>query len=278
MQDYHLHPNYSIDAEGSVDEFCQAALSKDLTEICFTTHLDSDPEGDDMYVMVKGQRTHIHSSGWLENYSSTIRELDDEYKAHGLRVRLGIEVDCYPGVLENLPEDFHRTDFDIVLGSVHLIDHKPISVKEQAEEIFRKYGIEEVVRKYFTSMIEILDSGIIDILAHLDLYRRFGEVLYGQEIHNLWRPHFDELTSKMKGNSVGFEINTSSWRKGLTEPMPTKEIILAFAEQGIERVIVGSDAHRPSDVGAGIKKAIDLLRECGYTDPVIYERRQALLV
>jgi histidinol-phosphatase (PHP family) len=276
LQDYHLHPNFSIDAEGSVDEFCQVALAKGLSEICFTTHLDSDPEGEDMYIIVRGKKTHIHSHGWLENYEAAVRTADDEYRDKGLRVRLGIEVDCYPCVLENLPEEFHKTDFDLVLGSVHLIDHKPISVKDQAEEIFKKHGIEEVVRMYYNIMIDVVGSGIIDVLAHLDLYRRYGEVLYSEKIHDLWKPHIDVLTSKMKSNDIGFEINTSSWRKGLTEPMPERAIIEALADRGIERVIVGSDAHTPSDVGAGIKEAIALLNERGYSGPVCYERRKVV--
>jgi histidinol-phosphatase (PHP family) len=39
MFDYHIHPNYSIDAEGEVEDFCKAALNAGLKEIAFTESL-----------------------------------------------------------------------------------------------------------------------------------------------------------------------------------------------------------------------------------------------
>ena len=41
--DYHVHPDYSLDATGTIDEYCDRALELGLKQICFTTHYDSDP-------------------------------------------------------------------------------------------------------------------------------------------------------------------------------------------------------------------------------------------
>ena len=43
LPDYHVHPDFSFDAKGTIDEFCETAIKKGLTEICFTTHYDTDP-------------------------------------------------------------------------------------------------------------------------------------------------------------------------------------------------------------------------------------------
>jgi len=43
LVDYHVHPDYSLDATGSVQEHCRRAVELGLAEICFTTHFDADP-------------------------------------------------------------------------------------------------------------------------------------------------------------------------------------------------------------------------------------------
>ena len=278
MFDYHIHPNYSIDAEGEVEEFCKAALDVGLKEIAFTTHLDTDRVAEDCYVNVKGKRVDIASSVWFEDYESTIRDAGDLYKDQGLQVLLGVEVDCFPGVQEALPERFFSTDFDIIIGSVHLIDHIAISANGRAEEAFGKYSMEELGEKYYSILLDSIDLDIFDVLAHIDLYRRYGEVFYGEAIHNLWKPHLKELSKKMLSKSVGFEVNTSSLRRGMQQPMPEARIIHALREEGINTVTVGSDAHTPHDIGKGIRTALDMIQEAGFEGPSIYRKRKSKIV
>lgn len=281
MFDYHVHPNYSIDAEGSIEEFCEMALERGLEEIAFTTHLDTDNAGDDCFVNVKGKRVDTRSSVWLEDYEASIKLADDEYKERGLRVRLGVEVDYIQNIDGSLPERFHSTDFDIILGSVHLIDHIAISAKGRAENAFKKYSMEELGNKYYTQIMEAVESDLFDILAHIDLYRRYGQAFYGDGIREIWKPHIDELVNKMKRYNVGFEVNTSPLRKGQSQPMPDVNIINALKDRGVSIVTTGSDAHRPQDIGAGIERAIQLLRESGFSSISQFEKgtahKQAIL-
>jgi histidinol-phosphatase (PHP family) len=275
MMDYHIHPPYSADAEGSMEEFCNAALEKGLREICFTTHLDSDPIRDDSYVMVRGERVNVHDPSWFEDYENHIRGLGDEYAPRGLNVRLGVEVDLYQGVIEELPNAFHSTEFDLVIGSVHLIEHQAISLKEEAYSIFKKYGLEQVGNIYFELIKDMLETGLFDIIGHLDIYRRYGEAYFGPEIHSLWKPHVDDLCGRMKANGVGYEINTSSLRRGLAEPMPEREIVEAMHERGIKAVTIGSDAHHPSEVGGRITNALELLRSNGINELAVFSKRKS---
>ena len=273
MFDYHIHPNYSIDAEGEIEEFCRAALNVGLKEIAFTTHLDTDRVADDCYVNVKGKKVDVSSSEWFEDYESTIRSAGDQFSDSGLQILLGVEVDCVPNVETVLPEKFFSTDFDIILGSVHLIDHIAISAGDRAEEVLRKYSMEELGERYFSIMLDSLDLGIFDILAHIDLYRRYGESFYGDAIHDLWKPHLKKLTSKMKRRRIGFEINTSSLRRGMNQPMPEERIVHALKLEGVETVTVGSDAHTPNEVGKGIEEALDIIRRTGFQGPSIFRKR-----
>lgn len=274
MIDYHVHPDYSIDAQGTLEEFCEAALKFGLQEIAFTTHLDTDPFSHDWYVMVEGEKLDIRTDPWLEHYESSIRSMDDEYRKQGLAVKLGVELDVYPSVIENLPKQFFDTEFDLIIGSVHMMDHKAISLQDDALDVFRKYSVEEIGEKYFSILLESIESSLVDILGHLDLYRRFGESFYGEPIHTLWKPHIDELVLKMKKHQVGFEINTSSWRNGQEEPLPSNEFIRALIERGITTITTGSDAHRPEDIGFGIDRVMQLLSNYGIQDSVSFTRRK----
>jgi histidinol-phosphatase (PHP family) len=276
MFDYHIHPNYSIDAEGSVAEFCQSALKKGLKEIAFTTHLDTDTTTDDCYVLVQGERIDTLEGGWLEDYEATIRSAEDKYKEVGLKVLLGVEVDYIPNVESILPEQFYSTDFDIILGSAHLIDHIAISAGERASEAFRNYTLEELGERYYALLQDAIETRLFDIMAHLDLYRRFGQVFYGDEVRELWKPHLDNLVASMRRYNVGFEINTSPLRRGQNQPMPDENIVKALKESGIPFVTVGSDAHTPADVGSGIQQAIDLMKRIGYSYISCFEQRKVI--
>ena len=278
MFDYHIHPNYSIDAEGEVEDFCKAALKAGLKEIAFTTHLDTDRVAEDCFVNVKGKRVDIASSVWFEDYESTIRAAGVQYKDRGLQVLLGVEVDCFPGVLEALPEGFFSTEFDFIIGSVHLIDHIAISANGRAEEAFRKYSLDELGKKYYSILLDSIDLEIFDVLAHIDLYRRYGEGFYGDAIHDLWKPHLKELSKKMRSKRVGFEVNTSSLRRGMQQPMPEERIIRALNDEGIKTVTVGSDAHMPSDIGKGIEVALEMIRNSGFAGPSSYRKRKSTVV
>lgn len=276
--DLHVHPDYSIDAKGSVEDFCLKAVEMGLRGICFTTHLDTDPDYDDAYVVVNGKRLSVFDGRWLENYESEVRTAGDSFRDRGLQVRLGVEVDYYPGALEVLPDQFHETEFDLVMGSVHLVDHMQMSTEKDALTTFRKLSLEELGERYYGLLTQCVETGFFDLLGHLDIYRRYGERFYGNEIHSLWSSHLKGLTAKMKAHAVGFEVNTSSWRKGMQEPMPESSLIRALRKSGITTVTVGSDAHNPADVGADVDRALDLIRNCGFDAPFDFLKRRPVMM
>ena len=59
------------------------------------------------------------------------------------------------------------------------------------------------------------------------------------------------------------------------EPMPEGVIVKAMNERGIDAVIVGSDAHQPSEVGGEIAAALDILRSNGINELTTFSRRRS---
>jgi len=278
MIDYHVHPSYSIDAHGTLDEFCRTAMERGIRDIGFATHLDTDVESGDAYVNLNGRRVDSRSEEWLEDYRLSVKQANERYHSQGLAVKLGLELDYYPGVDQMLPKGLNRSDFDFLIGSVHLIDHKAISLKEQARQLFDSHSAEGLVDLYFGLLLECVKSGMCDVVGHIDIYRRFGEEICGGRIHDLWKPHIDELATTMKRFHVAFEVNTSSWRKGLTEPMPEESLTRALLERGVRSATIGSDAHVPADVGAGTDRALLMLKSLGLKTITTYRLRHAIQV
>jgi histidinol-phosphatase (PHP family) len=260
-----------------VDQFCAAALSANLREIGFATHLDTDTAAGDAYVVVNGRRVESASDGWLWDYESTVRAAGDRF-AGDLKVRLGVELDYYPGVEQELPDDFRDTGFDFVIGSVHLINHKALSVRGQANALFARYSPEMLADVYYGVLMQCVESGLCDILGHVDIYRRYGEQRWRKHVHETWRDHVAQLSQAMIRRNIGFEVNTSSWRKGLAEPMPESPLARALIQAGVSSVTVGSDAHRPEDVGSGVGRAISMLKAMGVDALTTYEHRHPVRV
>jgi histidinol-phosphatase (PHP family) len=65
-------------------------------------------------------------------------------------------------------------------------------------------------------------------------------------------------------NGIGLEVNTSGLRQGLGATIPAFRQIRLYRELGGEIITVGSDAHYPKDVGAGIADGYKLLREAAF--------------
>ncbi|MBI5266295.1 MAG: PHP domain-containing protein, partial [candidate division Zixibacteria bacterium] len=98
VSDFHVHCDYSIDAVGTIEDYCRAALRRRLAEICFTTHFDANPRSADHanYVRVNGEKLPTTVEN-LAPYVDHVLRAADEYYPYGLSVKLGVEFGWYDG-------------------------------------------------------------------------------------------------------------------------------------------------------------------------------------
>ena len=68
-------------------------------------------------------------------------------------------------------------------------------------------------------------------------------------------------------------INTGGLDKGLREQHPCTEFLRRYKKRGGEIITVGSDAHRPADIGRHFDRAADVLKECGFDYYCTFEKR-----
>ncbi len=260
--DYHIHPHYSKDASGSVEQYCERAVEIGLTEICFTPHLDIDPERAEIDDWVKvGGRIVSMRSDWLSYYLAEVEELKEQYERKGLSLRAGIEIDYAPRIEDELRRIVSDHPFHYVLGAVHCLDHIAISARAESQSYFRGKTMDEVLTAYFVAMKQAVGSGLFDCIAHFDGYRKYGLHHFGSQILSPKRDLVEPVLQLMADNGVGLEINTSAFRHGQEEPYPGRAILTWAKEIGVRVPCCGSDCHSVDDLGEGLEAAHQILKE-----------------
>ncbi|MEW6049448.1 MAG: histidinol-phosphatase [Candidatus Zixiibacteriota bacterium] len=261
LADMHCHCDYSIDAVGTIDEYCNAALERGLAEICFTTHYDSNPnaEGDANHILIGGKRKPATIDN-LAPYVENVQRAREEYYPLGLAVKLGLEFGWYPNCEKEVEKLKNCYPFEYVLCGVHEIDNVCFCCVKEYERCFARFSVEQMAERYFGDVITAARSGLFDTIAHLEYYRKYGVQYYGQqEIANAWRPHAAELAQALQESGTGLEVNTAALRKGLNGYYPQVNLVNALRRIGVEVQHLGSDAHTPEDVGYDFDAAASLI-------------------
>jgi len=262
LADYHVHPDFSIDAEGSLDEFCMAAVKAGLAEVCFTTHYDTDPNiPEDVRSMRIGGKLQPVSDKTVAAYLEAVGEANEKYFPIGLQVNAGIEVGWYSGCEEEIAALFAKFPFTYKLVGLHDLDDDCFCYHKTANDCFSKHTLDQFADRYFGYIKEAAQSGLFDSIAHLDVYRRFGLAYYGDEILEIHRGRIEPIFEIMSANETGFEINTSGFRHGLDQFYPTMEIVNLARSMGVRIAAIGSDAHKPEDVGGNLESAAQIAYE-----------------
>lgn len=258
--DWHVHPDYSLDATGTIDQYCRRALELGLKEICFTTHYDTDPfrKDEDPYIKIEGKIVPLNEEN-VKSYIADARRASNKFAPLGLSVKVGLEADYAPHIEEQLRLNLASFELDYLLGAVHCLDHIAISASNEAERYFKKKSMEETVEAYYEVLKRAVESNLFDAMAHLDIYKKYGLGFYGEDILILHRGLVEPVLELMVKNDVGMEVNTGVLRKGHREFCPGAEILQLALEMGVRIVAFGSDAHKVEDLGKGIKEAYQIV-------------------
>jgi histidinol-phosphatase (PHP family) len=272
--DYHVHPNFSHDAEGSVEEFCARAVEADLAEICFTTHYEPDPERSHIERVIVDGRAQPVNSDWPDAYFAAIRAAAAKYP--DLVVLAGVEVGYDPGLEGTISDFLGRHQFDFVLGAVHCLDSICLTARDEVDRFkteFVPQGPERVAERYFHSVRAAAGSQLFDCLAHLDIYRKYIQPLFDSRFAQTADALLPSVLEFVAESGTGLEVNASALRRGNAEPYPAAHVLRLARDAGVRVFTIGSDAHRPDDLGDGLDKAVEMLGELGI-EPARFRRRK----
>jgi len=241
LMDCHIHSNHSLDGRDTMEAMCQQAIRKGLGGICFTEHLYLERE-DESYGFFDYER-------YMADLETTRRRFGDR-----LLIWSGIEISYQPYLEAEITAFLEDKTFDLVIGSVHYVDGEfvfgPLTDGRSAEEA---YG------RYFEMVYQAAQTGLFNVLGHLDVLKRSGVRRYGPFIYEPYAGQIEAILKAIIDTGTALEVNTSGLRQAPREPYPGLEVLQRYRELGGKLLTVGSDAHRASDVGRGIRETIECL-------------------
>lgn len=260
LVDYHVHSDYSIDAAGTIAEFCDRALKLGLREICFTQHYDLEPLER---AQLNGRLVPMDSD-WLDYYFDDVEKARDAYKGTGLKIKFGVEVGCSHRYLKEIEKTLKQYSFDYVIGSIHYLDETRISEPTETWLRFRGLSARDVCRRYYLEMERVVKTGLFDAIGHFDIYKKYGARYFGEDIFRGYEGLVESIFDYMASNSIGLEINTQCFRKGLSEPSPSGEIFKIAKERGVRVITLGSDCHSVAQLAMDLDKAVQIVENAGF--------------
>jgi histidinol-phosphatase (PHP family) len=251
FSDYHTHPQgHRVQryTQELLQPWADSSRRVGLKDIAFTDH--------DRY----------HSGIDLDQVNR-LRELNPD-----LEIRAGIELDNdpvhSPAGRKWIEKNWDKLDF--VLGSVHFLkrpDQMFDSVPDGAAQ-FDDRNIDELYADYFRRVRELIATGLVDSLAHLDLIKIHGH-----------RPTADigvlvnETLKFIRERDLAIELSTAGWRKPVNELYPGDSIIELAMEKGIP-FTTASDAHSHVQIGENFGNLAHKMTEMGIRNVSIFEKHK----
>jgi len=246
--DYHIHTAWCGHASGTMEEYVVRAIEVGLPEMGFSEHLPQPVPIED-----KVAPTADEMEEFLDEFARVRKAF-----AGRMTIRLGGEADYTPGSAKEIKRMKRDYRLEYLIGSVHFLggwafDHPAY------RDGFAARSVDGAYRQYFEMVREAAETGLFDVIGHLDLPKKFGH-RPDTSVVKLAADAIDAMAS----NGVGFEINTAGKDKPVGEFYPSKDLVIACREAGL-RLTFGSDSHAPEQVGRYFREASELARACGYT-------------
>jgi len=256
IADYHIHTRLCRHAEGEPREYVERAIELGMTEMGFADHLP---------FLGGWQPRHDLADDWamgldeLDDYVSLVRGLAREY-ARDVRILLGIEADFIPETIDDTAAVLGEYPFEYVIGSVHIVGDRFGFDHPEMESRLAAYGLDRLYLESLDLARQAAESGLFDIAGHLDHAKKF-----------VGRPDDDDAVAAaasaalraVAAADMAVELNTGGLRKKAAEAFPGPALLAEAGALGIP-LVLGSDAHRPGDVGHAFASAVESAREAGY--------------
>lgn len=265
LYDQHLHSRHSFDSKAEPVGNVEAAIGKGLAGLTFTEHFD------------------VHPDDWEsctyddESYGETIRTLRARFGS-SIFIGKGVEICFQPERMDFVLDFLAHHEFDLVILSVHYLGQSAVHRRSSWVGV----GVEEGTRSYLQTVLEAVRfcehlhqsaPRVFDVLGHLDLVKRYTHRFFEQNIVAAYAELLDEILDACLAADMVPEINTSTLRQGLDEPMPGSSTLERYAELGGTCVSLGSDAHVSGDIGAGFDHALGLMDRAGITRLAVHRER-----
>ena len=248
--DSHMHTKFSADSEMLAADAINKAASLNLG-IVFTEHFDYGVEAN-------GKEFTFEPSAYMNEYKNF----------RGEKVRLGVEVGLRKSARAMNENFIAQADFDLVIGSIHLVDDLDIYYPE----FYSDKDKTTAYKKYFQQMAAEATVADYDVLGHIDYICRAAPYDNPEIDYATFTAEIDEILKIVVDRRKVLELNTRRFDKirAIEELVP---VYKKYRELGGRYVTIGSDAHRVATIGNYFDRALEFIRELNLTPVTFYERK-----
>ncbi len=257
LADYHTHTPLCRHAEGSPEEYIEAALALELEEYGISDHAPQTPEPFDDWRMLESELPQYFE--WIER--ARVRAGDE------LTVRAGLECDWFPDCHEWINQLGRCYEWDYLIGSIHYLGDQWDFDNPKWLSRWAETNIDEVWTAYWEEYARMARSGMFEILGHPDLIKKFAYTPEGD-----LRRFYDPVIESIVAGGSAIELNTAGFHKPCAEQYPSAEFLKLAAKASIP-ITLSSDAHAPGEVARDFEKGLRLIEEAGFTKLCRFKKR-----
>jgi len=168
LVDYHNHTTFCNHAIGPMSYYVAEAERQGLDEFGFSEHGPwmMGTEDHSLCPSREGWDLYCREVGRLQ------RQLESQQSA--MHLRLGMELDYTPGTETKAAEFLKSYPLDYVIGSVHFVTNgrRP----DGSLTLARARNMRNLYEPYFNEVRKMVRTGLVDIVGHIDLPKREGDV------------------------------------------------------------------------------------------------------
>lgn len=253
--DYHTHTAFSDDCDVPMDEMIEEAIRCGITELAITDHYDPGYEDPEFPFMLN-----------FDAYCEALLNAEKKY-AGRITIVKGMEIGIMDSQLEECRRAVRDFSYDFIIGSFHCL---------RGKDLFR-YDYSQVdgpafLEEFYTNVNKCLkEYKDYDIAGHLTLADRYIGKIYD------YKPYMDIIEDTLKTiiyDGKGLEINTSSFKYGMSIWLPREEVLKLYRELGGEILTFGSDSHKTQYFRDHFDDARELAKSLGFRYECTFRQRK----
>lgn len=256
LYDMHTHSIHSFDGNDSCMQLCESAASLGAAGIAVTDHCDIDGSDMDENALCSAQ---------LED----LRECRRRFQGK-LDVFFGLEIGQGIYRRERTQRLLDKFDYDFILGSLHNLEN----MEDFYFLDYDKYDVKNLMQMYFEGILELVQWGEFDSLAHLTYPFRYIAERGGSKVEpGCFDGIIDLILETLAKKNKALEINTSGLFMPLNDTLPNIKYVKRFHSLGGKYVTVGSDSHYASRLFQGIEAGCEIALESGFEHVTVFKKR-----
>lgn len=241
-----------------MEEAVEKALAAGFSEIAATDHLDFEYKTLNPYPFID-----------IKKYTAEVLRLKEKFTGK-IRITLGLELGLTPEIAAVSASVVRNFPFEFIICSTHDIKGDGVY-----GDYFNGRSKAESYGEYFNEILAVIrENPEYDVYGHFDYIERYAPYEDNTVHYKEHKEIIDVILKELISRGKGLEVNTSGYRYGLGHTNPKLEILKRYKELGGEVVTVGSDAHKPGDIGAYFVEAKGTLISAGFKHYNVFRGRK----